>query len=144
MNARQRDLFLYLWSRRRQAGRAKIVMRGAIIGALGGVLFTLMMLSAIDLGNTWPELMEGLGKVGLMLGLAVPAFGLIGLLGSSRVWNSQEQMYQAMLSAGARVPDQKPVMQPGDRWPAIVVGVAVALIAGFILWLMWAASTGAL
>lgn len=144
MNARQRDLFLYLWSRRRQAGRAKIVMRGAIIGALGGVLFTLMMLSAIDLGNTWPELMEGLGKVGLMLGLAVPAFGLIGLLGSSRVWNSQEQMYQAMLSAGARVPDQKPVMQPGDRWPAIVVGVAVALIAGFILWLMWTASTGAL
>jgi len=144
MNARQRDLFLYLWSRRRQAGRAKIVMRGAIIGALGGVLFTLMMLSAIDLGNTWPELMEGLGKVGLMLGLAVPAFGLIGLLGSSRVWNSQEQMYQAMLSAGARVPDQKPVMQPGDRWPAIVVGVAVAQIAGFILWLMWTASTGAL
>lgn len=144
MNERQRDLFLYLWSRRRQAGRAKIVMRGAIIGALGGVLFTLMMLSAINLGNTWPELMDGLGRLGLMLGLAVPTFGLIGFLGASRVWNSQEQMYQAMLAAGARAPDQKPVMQPGDRWPAIMVGAAVAAIAGFILWLMWAASTGAL
>lgn len=144
MNERQRDLFLYLWSRRRQAGRAKTVLRGAVIGALGGVLFTLMMLSAIDLGNTWPELMAGLGKIGLMLGLAVPAFAWIGFLGASRVWNSQEQMYVAILATGAGVPDRKPVMQPSDRWPAVMVGLVVALIAGFILWLMWAAGAGVL
>ena len=38
-----------------------------------------------------------------------------------------------MLATGARVPEQKPVMQHADRGPAIAVGIAVAVIAGFII-----------
>jgi hypothetical protein len=41
-------------------------------------------------------------------------------------------MYQSMLATGAQVPPEKPVMQGADRWPAIAVGIAVAVIVGFI------------
>lgn len=68
-----------------------------------------------------------------MLGLSIPAFAFIGFIGANRVFAAQEAQYQALISGGARVPDQKPVMQAGDRGPAIAVGVAVAAIVGFIL-----------
>jgi len=77
-----------------------------------------------------------------MVTLAVPAFAIIGLLGANRVYSANERMYQSMLQAGASVPAQKPTMQVLDRWPAVVVGIVVAIIAGFILYLFWASSTG--
>ena len=46
---------------------------------------------------------------------------------------AQEAQYQALLQAGARVPDQKPEMQLADRGPALAVGIAVAVIAAFIV-----------
>jgi hypothetical protein len=42
-------------------------------------------------------------------------------------------MYQSILATGARVPEQKPVMQPGDRGPAIAVAIAAGVIAVFII-----------
>jgi hypothetical protein len=39
VNERQRDLFLYQWSRRRAPGAARIALRGAVIGAFGGLAF---------------------------------------------------------------------------------------------------------
>lgn len=135
MNERQRDLFLYEWSRRRAPGRARVALRGAIIGALGGVLFTVLMMSAgaLEFGNTSASLMSGLGNLAKMLGLAVPAFGAIGYVGANRVYAQQEAMYQAILQTGAQPPAEKPQLQGADRWPAIAVGVAVVIIAGFII-----------
>ncbi len=125
MNERQRDLFLYVWSRRRTPGQNAIALRGALIGAAGGLLFTLLMFGggAVSVGNTWPSLMHALSEGFRMLVLAVPAFGAIGYFGANRVYASQEAMYQAMLQSGAQVPAQKPVMQGADRWPAIAVGI---------------------
>lgn len=51
MNARQRDLFLWVWSRRRTPGRAAIGLRGLIIGVLGGVLFTFIMSPGAPVGT---------------------------------------------------------------------------------------------
>ena len=139
MNERQRDLFLWLWSERRKPGQGAIALRGAVIGALGGLLFTLLMLGSIDAaGGAYTGLaavLSLLERGGLMLVLAVAAFAGIGFMLANRVFAAQERMYQSMLSAGARVPDHKPKMQPGDRGPAVAVGLAVAVIAGFILYL---------
>jgi hypothetical protein len=148
MNDRQRDLFLWVWSRRRKPGRAAIALRGLIIGVLGGVLFTLIMSPGapgdVPAYNAWGRLIGGWGEHLRMLALAAPAFGLIGWFGADRVFAQQEQMYLAMLKQGARVPDKKPVMEMRDRGPAIAVGVAIAVIAGFILTLIIMANAGAL
>jgi hypothetical protein len=68
-----------------------------------------------------------------LLLLSVPAFAGIGFVGANRVYASQEAMYQSILATGARVPEQKPVMQPGDRGPAIAVAIAAGVIAVFII-----------
>ncbi len=148
MNPRQRDLFLWVWSRRRKPGRTTIAIRGLIIGILGGVLFTFIMSPGPPAGthayDFAGQLFGALSEHWRMLVLAVPAFGFIGWMGADRVFVQQERMYQALLKAGARVPDAKPVMQMSDRGPAIAVGIAVAIIAGFIIVLMIMANTGAL
>ncbi len=138
MNERQRDLFLWVWSRRRQPGQAAISLRGAIIGALGGVLFTLIMIGDIAGGargsyTGLSAILPMMERGGMLLFLSVGAFGGIGFLLANRVFASQEAMYQSMLAAGAAIPSEKPQMQGADRWPAIAVGIAVAVIVGFIL-----------
>lgn len=138
MNERQRDLFLYVWSRRRTPGQAAISMRGAIIGALGGLLFTLIMIGDIGAGARGSytgvsAIIPFLERGGMLLLLSIGAFTGIGFFLANRVFASQETMYQNMLAQGARVPAEKPVMQGADRWPAVAVGIAFAVIAGFIL-----------
>ena len=120
MNERQRDLFLYEWSKRRGLGQIGAGLRGAAIGALGGVAFALIM-------------MGGSTSVGAVLPLSVPAFALLGFVLANRVFASQEAMYQSIVATGAQPPAENPAMQGADRWPAIAVGVAVAIIVGFIL-----------
>lgn len=132
MNERQRDLFLYLWSRRRAPGATAVALRGAGIGALGGIVFGLLLSPGAPPGVAAYDIL-GQAMAGLRIyALAVPAFALLGFLGARRVYASQEAMYEAMLASGARVPEAKPAMQAGDRGPAIAVGIAVAVIAGFI------------
>ena len=120
MNERQRDLFLYEWSKRRGLGQIGAGLRGAAIGALGGVAFALI-------------LMGGSTSVGAVLVLSVPAFALIGFVLANRAFASQEAMYQSIVATGAEPPAEKPTMQGADCWPAIAVGVAVAIIVGFII-----------
>ncbi len=136
MNERQRDLFLWVWSKRRAPGQAAIGLRGAIIGALGGVLFTLLLIGDIggDRGSYTgiSAILPFIQRGGTLLVLSVGAFAFIGFVGANRVFAAQEAQYQAILSTGAKVPDEKPVMQPGDRGPAIAVAIAVAAIVGFI------------
>ncbi|MEZ5958181.1 MAG: hypothetical protein R3C27_13330 [Hyphomonadaceae bacterium] len=125
MNERQRDLFLYIWSRRRAPGQAAVAMRGAIIGALAGLVFSAVLAGDID-----PAQLAARG--GTLLLASVAVFAGIGFFLSNRVFASQEAMYQNMLAQGARVPAEKPVMQGADRWPGIAVGITAAVIAGFI------------
>ncbi|MBK8545296.1 MAG: hypothetical protein IPL62_18255 [Caulobacteraceae bacterium] len=136
MNERQRDLFLYEWSRSRTPGQMAISLRGAFIGALGGVLFTLMLIGDIggDRGNYTglSAIIPFIERGGALLVMSVGAFAGIGFVLANRVFASQEAMYQSMLATGAQPPAQKPVMQGADRWPAIAVGIAFAVIAGFI------------
>jgi hypothetical protein len=40
------------------------------------------------------------------------------------------------------VPDRKPALTLADRGPLLAVAITVAVIAGFIAYLIWAASTG--
>ena len=133
MNERQRDLFLWQWSRRRSPGKLAITLRGAAIGALGGVLFGLLLAPGPAPGvhayDFLGQLLSGL-KV---YALAIPTFAAMGWSGARRVFVTHEAQYQSLLAAGARVPEQKPVLQMRDRGPAVAVAITVVVIAGFIL-----------
>jgi hypothetical protein len=147
MTDRQRDLFLYQWSRRRAPGGARIALRGALIGALGGVAFAMILLG--DGAARPPDVpaydYAGQIKAALTLfGMSIPAFAAIGWAGAWRVWRSNEMMYQAILQSGARVPDRKPELALSERGPMIAVIVTAVVIAGLIAWLWWAANTGRL
>jgi hypothetical protein len=138
MNERQRDLFLWLWSQRRKPGQQAIALRGAAIGALGGLVFALILGGESDLsrGTTYTGLsviIPIIERGGMLLLLSVGAFGLLGFILANRVFAAQEAMYQSMLASGARVPEQKPQMQPGDRGPAVAVAISAAIIAAFIV-----------
>ena len=138
MNERQRDLFLYVWSKRREPGQTQVALRGAGIGALGGLVFA-MILGGGGGANLSSEGQQSFGAIasiigagGVLLLLSVGAFGLLGFFLANRVFASQEAMYQSLLATGAQPPAQKPVMQGADRWPAIAVGIAVVVIVSFI------------
>jgi len=145
----QRDLFLYQWSRRRAPGKVRICLRGALIGGLGGLVFALVMANgshtpgvpAYDIAGQIRTLLRTLLQ---LVALSVPAFAGIGFANARRVWVSHEAMYQSMLQAGARVPEQKPVLTVRERGPMIAVVVTVVVIAGLIGALFWAANTGRL
>jgi hypothetical protein len=114
-----------------------ISLRGAIIGALGGLVFALMMIGEIggDRGSYTgiSTILPLIQRGGTLLVLSVGAFAGIGFALANRVFASQEAMYQGMLNSGARPPAEKPVMQGADRWPMVAVGIAIAVIAGFIV-----------
>ena len=149
MNERQRDLFLWQWSQRRTRGLAQVGRRGALIGAGGGLLFSAFMLHTMGApaaaGHTGlAALLPVIERAALLLALTVPTLAVMGFVHARRVFNLHERMYRSMLDAGARVPAQAPVLQAGDRWPAIAVGVTVALMAAAIGGLVWAAGSGRL
>jgi len=137
MNERQRDMFLWKWSRSRRAGRAAIAIRGAVIGALGGAVFAVIMLSGMGNGGnpSTEAVMSWLQQGWLMPVLSVPVFGGMGFATAYRVFSSQEAIYRSLLRAGARVPEQKPVLVAGDRGPAIAVGIVVVVIVAFIVFI---------
>ncbi len=105
MNERQRDLFLWVWSRRRTPGQAAIGLRGAIIGALGGVLFTLMLIGDIgaDRGSYTgiSALLPLLQRGGMLLLLSVGAFGAIGFFGANRVFARRKRNTKPSSQTGA-------------------------------------------
>lgn len=135
MNARQRDLFLWQWSKRRQIGAKASGWRGSLIGATGGLVFALILGS--NFGGSTPHdsawLLRMIGLWGKLLMLSVPSFALIGYLGATRVFRAQEAMFQNLLTDGAQIPTQAPNLSLADRGPAIAVGVAVGLMSALIL-----------
>jgi hypothetical protein len=101
---------------------------------LGGILFGVLLspgpAPGVHAYDTLGQLSAGFG----VYLLSIPIFGLLGWQGARRVFSRQEAMYQGLLAAGARVPDRKPLLQAGDRGPQIAVGITVALIVAFILY----------
>lgn len=135
MNERQRDLFLWQWSRRRVIGRSGAILRGLAIGAAGGLAFAVAMgltMGGADDRST-AATMEAAKSWFLMLGLAVPSFAALMAGIAARVFVSHESMYQAILRTGARVPDARPTLRAADRGPQIAVFVAVAILVGLIV-----------
>lgn len=118
-------------------GAAVIALRGALIGAAGGIVFALVLSSGFRADNGSVASVLALFQQGAaVLVLSVPAFAWIGYLGASRVFAANEAMYQAMLGAGARVPAQPPQLQAADRCPAIAVAITMVLIVAFIV-VLW-------
>ncbi len=137
MNERQRDLFLYVWSQRRRRGQARVSLLGAGIGALGGLVFAIVLGSEMSFDRSsytgLSAIIPMIEQGGRLLLLSIGAFGALGYVGANRVYASQEAMYRSILATGARVPDRKPDMRPGDRGPAIAVAIAFGVIAVFII-----------
>ncbi len=135
MNERQRDLFLWQWSRRRRIGQTGAVIRGLLIGAAAGLVFAVVMGLGLGEGDnrSTAAVLDALRGWVLMLGLAVPAFAglMAGIAG--RVYASHEALYQDLLRRGARVPETRPRLQAGDRGPQIAVYVAVAILVGLVI-----------
>ena len=118
-------------------GAAVIALRGALIGAAGGIVFALVLSSGFRADNgSVASVLALFQQAAAVLVLSVPAFAWIGYLGASRVFAANEAMYQAMLGAGARVPAEKPQLRAGDRGPAIAVAITMVLIVAFIV-VLW-------
>jgi hypothetical protein len=128
-------MFLWQWSRRRRVGLATVALRGALIGAAGGLLFALILGAGFDSGGArdtaW--FLQSLRDFGVLLGLSIPSFAWIGYSGATRVFEGHEQIFQALLRQGAVVPEQPPVLRLADRGPAIAVALTAIGIAVFIV-----------
>ncbi|MBI1187172.1 MAG: hypothetical protein GC206_07560 [Alphaproteobacteria bacterium] len=146
MNERQRDLFLWLWSRRRARGRMGAAIVGALIGLAGGLVFTVLFFGLPEMaGQSVGELntdemspftiaiANQLGPRGFVLLLAGGLFGLLGAGLAWRVYGMQEGQYQALLAQGARVPAARPHLRFSDRAPLFAVFAVVAAIAIFLI-----------
>jgi len=156
MNQRQRDLFLWIWSRRRTRGRLNIALIGAGIGALGGLGFTLLFfwlptlagqsIGTLDTSEMAPFLAaiaDRLGPQGFVALAATLAFGGMGLFMADRVYSLNERQYQALLDAGASIPATKPMLTVADRAPMFAVLAVFAAIAIFlIVMLVWELQRG--
>lgn len=135
MNDRQRDLFLWQWSRRRGIGAAGATVRGLLIGGVAGLVFAIVMgfMMGDQDNRSTAAVLATFRSWLVILGLSVPAFaGLMAAI-AWRVFASHEHMYQALLRRGASVPERAPVMQAGDRWPVVAVGVAAAILVGLVV-----------
>lgn len=110
---------------------------GAGIGALGGIVFAIILggETGFDRGGYTgaSAIIPMIAQSGRLIMLSAAAFALIGFVLANRVFASQEAMYQSILATGVRAPEQKPHMRGADRWPAIAVGIAAAVIAIFII-----------
>jgi len=135
MNERQRDLFLWQWSRRRGIGAAGATVRGLLIGGVAGLAFAIVMgfMMGDQDNRSTAAVLATFRSWLVMLGLAVPAFaGLMAAI-AWRVFASHEHMYQALVRAGAQVPATPPVLQAGDRGPQIAVAVVVVILVGLVI-----------
>jgi len=140
MNERQAQLQLYQWGKRRKLGRMNATVRGAIVGAIGGLLFPVLMFAFSggatieyrDMPTEW-RWTGAYGTFFVMAAMAVPAFAALGALVAWRVWGSQEAIYQSLLAQGYKEPAEPPVLTNAEKWPQYAVFGALGLIVLFIL-----------
>jgi hypothetical protein len=151
------EAFLWEWTQRRRYGRLGVLMLGLAIGAIGGLVFALLMLWGMTMNGASFRLNEDemspfmlwlgrlLGPTGFLFAVSIPAFAGLGALLSFRVWDMVEYRYRSLLDAGARVPDRRPQLTLKQRIPAIIVLVFFGLLAlGMLYGLWWELNRGAL
>lgn len=157
MNERQRDLFLWQWSRRRNRGRVGGLLLGLGIGAAGGLLFAILMYWAMTFNGRTFGLNEDemapfflwlgrrLGPAVFLFVVSIPPFALLGAFLAHRAWGMLEDRYHALLNAGARTPDEKPTLTLKERAPHLVVLALIGLLVlGGFFGLWWEVTRGAL
>ena len=136
MNPNRRDMFLWQWSRRRRIGSTGAAVRGALIGAAGGLVFALVL--GLDMDSSGPRgfpwLLERIGQLALLGAVAVPAFAAPACFFAWRIFRTNESIYQGVVQGGAAVPMQAPPpLAWSERGPAIAVAVAMLLIGALVL-----------
>ncbi|HYD87222.1 MAG TPA: hypothetical protein VEA80_07095 [Vitreimonas sp.] len=142
MNQRQQAMFLWDWARKRRRGRLAVALVGAGIGAIGGLVFALLMLYAMtsnggafyvdeeEAGPILGAVARTLGPTGFLFVLSLPAFAGLGAFLAQRVWGWNDYRYHSLLEAGAIVPPEKPAMTAKERaakW-AVVGGFALGCL----------------
>lgn len=148
---------MWEWSQRRTQSRARILWRGAIIGALGGLLFAALMLYGMTRGGatfginedaTGPVLgaiANAIGPTGFLFFVSVPAFASLGAWLAGRVWVMMERRYQLLLQAGERLPLEAPFLSAKDRIAKWVIIGGFALLCLFLFgMLIWEINRGTL
>ncbi len=157
MSRREEDIFLWTWSRRRATGWRASLIRGAIIGAIGGFLFAALMFFAMTHDGASFEISEDaagpiLGPLARALGptlflfvLSSAAFAGLGIFATTIIWRRMEWRYNALLNAGRQAPEQEPLLTAAEKRSKWMVLGGIGLLCAFLLALaLWQTSLGAL
>lgn len=152
MTPRQAQNFLYEWERRREAGMGRVLLLGAGIGALGGLIFAALFwglspnlsLNEAELPPFLLLFARWVGPVPFVFTLALPAFAGLGAYLALVAWRKLEAQANALREQGHRPAERKPTYSLKDRAPGlIVVGVGVLMIAGLLFGVWWELNRGA-
>jgi hypothetical protein len=137
------EAFLYNWSRRRRRGKAVLLLLGFAIGAAGGALFAVAFGLGIGIGGEGVSLSDEappffrwmnrvFGPWGALFGIAVPAFGALGLYLANFVSGRLENMYDQLIAAGHRPPATAPKVTWLRRMPGLIA-ITVMLVGPLVL-----------
>ena len=153
MNQRQAQNFLYEWGKRREGGIRKTILKGAGIGAIGGICFGALFwalspnlsISEDELAPFLILLARAIGPVAFLFLMTTGAFAGLGAFAALAVWRKMEAQYHQLLAAGVRPATEKPVYTLKDRAGGlIVVGVSVLVLIGLLYGVWWELNRGSL
>lgn len=143
MNERQRDRFLFEWSRRRTKGKRGAARQGMIAGAVAGVVVAGLLgapvgwsagTAGVPPRNAYDLVLSGMP----LTVVSVPLFASIGRAIAARRWLQCERRYRLLLiDAGVSVPRTRPPLRLADRAPLFAVWGAIAFVAGMIAVVRW-------
>jgi|GEM_PF-2150757 len=145
MSEREQDFFLWNWTRRRSRGLSRTLLIGAGVGAIGGLVFALLMLYGMtasggsfyvdeeEAGPILGAIARALGPTGFLFFLSIPAFAGLGAFLSHFVWGRMERRYHFLIEHGARMPADRPVMTRKERTVKWAVIGGFALLCLFLL-----------
>ncbi len=130
---------------------------GAVVGAMSGLMFAILMLYAMTLnggsfrvdeeaaGPFLSIFARALGPTGFLFFVSIPPFTALGAWLGYRVWGLMEDRYQALLQAGARIPLEKPVRSAKERFADRAVLGGFLLLSLFLFaMLVWEIRGGAM
>lgn len=150
MNNREESIFLWGWARRRRAGQGATLLRGLLIGAIGGFVFAALMLFAMTQGGASFSINEEaagpmlsgiarvLGPTLFLFAISIVAFAGLGVFVSIAIWRRMEWRYHALLEAGRHVPPDEPVLTAAEKRTKWIIlggfGLLCLVLLGFVLW----------
>ncbi len=157
MNNREESIFLWGWARRRREGQRAALLRGALIGGIGGLAFAALMLLAMTqdgasfgvseeaTGPILGAIARVLGPTLFLFAMSVVAFAGLGVFVSIFFWRRMEWRYHALLDAGRHVPIDEPILTAAEkRTKRIIIGGFVLLSTFLIGMLLWEIIYGSL